>query len=404
MTRSLALISALVGFTLGLCSFAADHLHKPVVKDDSHKLEIKTFRFRRHGSDFERLVIEFKRGGQRPKITATRQDKEELVDLGGSTLEGDIPEAAINDSYGAKAHWLGDLSFDADAPGSNISLRIGTRDPKVKVDAFWLNGPPRLVIDAFLPSSPRAGGLTAHANAAKKAKRRLASTPPTKADAYICFPAASRVTAKVMFAEHVREETSMRIAIDPTSSDSDWDQNEVACYPESERVEAKVTFGRSGKGTEPEPAPTSTPASPSSSAPAPSPVTTTPSPAPSNTQSQNEPASLPLFSSPLLAPSSLSTPAASSPPPPGVQALPPMPTNSTSTLFPDVSAGPSPASTASTVKPAEHEVAAPLPSTFKPPDMPPFGPEQKSSTLPGFDQLIPPPGLLGPSPAPTTPH
>jgi hypothetical protein len=111
-----------------------------------------------------------------------------------------------------------------------------------------------LVVDAFLPGSPRAAGL-GNSNSTKPTRTRTVASvkssvkgKPRKEETFYCFPSASRVSARVMFTERVREQEAMRIAAEAESTPaSEWDMNDVACYPESERVEAKVTFGHSDK-------------------------------------------------------------------------------------------------------------------------------------------------------------
>lgn len=213
-----------------------------IAEASAKQMEIRRFRFAKHKSlEFERLVIEFraKSGGDSPlvKLVTGATPTEATVVLSQVELVGAIPEAAINDSYDSKAEYLGPISINTDDPSRDVALRVFVRDPKLKMDAFWLSQPARLVVDAYPEDSARArkGRFVADR---PRGDRRPASLGGSD-DEVICYPATSQLVATVRFFQsHAdRPET-------PTFGTYGMGNptGPIVCFPAKARVVADVGF------------------------------------------------------------------------------------------------------------------------------------------------------------------
>ncbi|MCB0403982.1 MAG: hypothetical protein KDD51_04300 [Bdellovibrionales bacterium] len=200
-------------------------------------ITLKHFRFGKHKTqDFERLVIHF--GGNRPdprvQIAANPNRKEATVSLENVQLVGAIPESAINDSYVTKSRYLGPISINTDDPNRATTLRVFLKENTLKFDAFWLQNPARLVVDAFPPTSPRSSKgrfiLTAKS---KRENRSPASTAFVNKDV-LCFPIASQLSPTVSFSEQA--------ATAPPGFVKSSRVGPIACYPVNAQVEATIFF------------------------------------------------------------------------------------------------------------------------------------------------------------------
>ncbi|MCB0417257.1 MAG: hypothetical protein H6617_09395 [Bdellovibrionaceae bacterium] len=200
-------------------------------------ITLKHFRFGKHKSqDFERLVIQF--GGNRPdprvQISANPNQKEATVALENVHLIGAIPESAINDSYVGKSRYLGPISINTDDPNRATTLRVFLKENTLKFDAFWLQNPARLVVDAFPPTSPRSSKGRFILTAAKKAaQRNLASSTLVNKDV-VCFPIASQLSPTVSFREQA--------ATTPSGFVKNSLIGPIACYPVDAEVKATIFF------------------------------------------------------------------------------------------------------------------------------------------------------------------
>lgn len=264
----------------------------------TERAEIKRFRFQRHAKhNFERLVIEF--GGQSKstapnvKVSPNPAEKSVSVNVSNLTLVGAIPEAAMNESFVPQSKYLGAIHINTDS-GSSVTIKVGLKDASLKGDAFWLQSPSRLVIDAFPGNSPRVSGpavLASHPVAAPigptLTKETKGATPPASVKAaidgnakapleaaadtkpskrllsankkvlrdYICFPVNAQVMTSISYesANGDSEKIAMRLETDgtPATPPSVTSSDGIACYPRSSQVKALISF----KSANPQPEP-----------------------------------------------------------------------------------------------------------------------------------------------------
>ncbi|MEZ4749943.1 MAG: hypothetical protein R3B54_04760 [Bdellovibrionota bacterium] len=200
-------------------------------------ITLKHFRFGKHkNQDFERLVIQF--GGNKPdprvQISTSPNQKEATVALENVHLVGAIPESAINDSYVAKSRYLGPISINTDDPNRATSLRVFLKENTLRFDAFWLQNPARLVVDAFPPTSPRSSKGRFILTAKPKVKDRApASTTFVNKDV-VCFPINAQLSPTVSFKEQA--------ATAPSGFVKDSRNGPIACYPVDAQVKATIFF------------------------------------------------------------------------------------------------------------------------------------------------------------------
>lgn len=180
------------------------------VNDESNvsKVEIKKFRFRKsHKKNFERLVIEFSSkskwaGAPIIKAAPSATGRESEVLLEKINLIGAIPEALINDSYVPKSKFLGPVSINTDSPQDGFHIRAFLKQP-VRLDAFWLENPKRLVVDAFPANSPRMEGRLSWEDMddSRPSRSYASENAVQKKDdnSIVCYPIASAVSATVTF-------------------------------------------------------------------------------------------------------------------------------------------------------------------------------------------------------------
>lgn len=301
----------------------------------SPRLEIRNYRFQAHrGQGFERLVLEFSRKDQNPKVQplvkVTPAGAEMDIAIDRAVLMGAIPESLINDSYQAKSRYLGALSVNADNPAAGFSLRTALKNPKAKLKAFWLANPPRLVIDVRVGkeiASTDEGG-----SATLKVTRKKPQPPAF--ERFICFPAAAKVGMNVVFqmAQTKKEEElkNVHVNLQGTSVQEEAapPPDAIVCYPREAQVVAQLGFempkAEPNEGTDAntEPAPLQTNSAPRPSAAPTGGMTTTaaddsdmtlnPEPAGAKATGPRMPGSMmaPRLAAPIL------------PPPPSAEAMP----------------------------------------------------------------------------------
>ncbi len=200
-------------------------------------VEIRKFRFAKHKpTDFERLVVEFKKHGQtgEPTLVLTPEPSgtQVLVGIDRINLSGVIPEAAINDSYVTRSQYLGPISINTDDPTHPLAIRVFLKNNNLRVDAFYEGSPARLIVDAFPENSPRAiKGRQVLARVAPS--RRPASMDDSKV---ICFPANAQLLASVQFVDVTNKQAPLRF------DNINKGDGPVVCYPDTARVKAKVAF------------------------------------------------------------------------------------------------------------------------------------------------------------------
>lgn len=247
--------------------------------DVRHVLEVDHYRFGTHaGSQYERLVIEFNqtRGlGLEPDVKIEPLPTSGFnVTLKSTNWNGAIPESEMNDSYQRKSRYLGPLAVSTDDP-NEVSITVSVKKPKMKLSSFWLNAPPRLVIDVFPLNSPRASmnlGSTVAGKGmplrdmdsdgiAPTVKDRISATVPVQAgtvaervernvasmpdygkyERIICFPATSQLKATVTFSPAHR---GGKTTVDGGLAGPTRPSDEIVCYPFSAQMIAHIGFSQ----------------------------------------------------------------------------------------------------------------------------------------------------------------
>lgn len=214
------------------------------------QLEIKKFRFNQHQSPhFDRLVFEFGAKGLHgaPGLRVLPKGKETLVSIDKVSIVGAIPETNINDSYGKNAKYLGPVSFNTDSH-DGFSIRVFTKQENTKVEAFWLESPSRLIIDAFPASSDRAQGphvLHAKRNVATGGKKARHGHGGNKEGVY-CFNSAAQVKAALTY-ENGDHFKGIPMTVDGAPGQTSPVVDNIVCYPKSAQVMPKVSFSN-GEG------------------------------------------------------------------------------------------------------------------------------------------------------------
>lgn len=245
------------------------------VEEGGPRLEIRQYRFSRHNSGFDRLVLEFERKDAntsiQPKVSAQKSGtpREWSVQVDNALLLGAIPESLINDSYTKKSRYLGAISVNMDAPGTGFAVRAAMKGAGTRVQAMWLENPSRLVIDAY------GGSNVAH----RETSSTKSQSRPGLAD-LLCFPAVSKVGLTVIFQTQTRadeELQNIRVNTDGVNPVGEPGRDAIVCYPKTSRVVAALSFETKPKDslishemptmTEPSPIP-----EPAFTAPAPTPA------------------------------------------------------------------------------------------------------------------------------------
>jgi hypothetical protein len=230
------------------CALLGNHFN--VFASDKHnageyaaQLEIRQYRFSRHGGDHDRLVLEFDQKGSgsqnSPTVKVEKWEGESsLVKLHGAVLLGAIPESLINDSFARKSRFLGNVSLTMDAPESGFSLRVEHKRGGDQVKALWLQNPSRLVIDAYSSghSADRQASSLQHSNPKRPGLDRL-----------MCFPANSKVNLTVSFqapAPSSDDIQNIRVNTDGTTLTPapTPPADAVVCYPRKSFVTASLSF------------------------------------------------------------------------------------------------------------------------------------------------------------------
>lgn len=220
-------------------------------------LEISEFRFGHHGrSDFERLVLQFKKRSNDPapniKVLMHPSGQEATVYLERGNFVGAIPEAAINESYTKRSSYLGPLSVSTDNPAMGTSVRVFLKGTNLTLDPFWLEGPSRLVIDAYPPGSLRAQGRNvptgstsrvAHKPRPSGGSRGLASKAAGDSNPVICFPANAKLQAKITFQMLFPSYGGGADTSDDTHTYPELQTiGAVVCYPKDAQVAPVIGF------------------------------------------------------------------------------------------------------------------------------------------------------------------
>ncbi len=205
---------------------------------DGPKLEIRQYRFSRHGAGYDRLVLEFDRkdhSSAEPKVWADNQGSAATVHVENVTLLGAIPESLINDSFSRKSRFLGPISVNMDA-ANGFSVRTAMKGGASSVKVLWLNNPARLVIDAHGSQD------VAHRETLSISRH---SRRPTLAD-LMCFPATSKVGLTVAFlpqSNQSEELQNVRVNTDGvTPQEGAPPADAIVCYPKKTQIIAALSF------------------------------------------------------------------------------------------------------------------------------------------------------------------
>ncbi len=210
------------------------------------QLEIRQYRFSRHGGDHDRLVLEFDRkdsaGHHTPNVKVEKSEGESsLVKLHGAVLLGAIPESLINDSFSKKSRFLGPVSLTMDAPESGLSVRVEHKRSGAQVKALWLQNPSRLVIDAY------SHGGAGHSPDRQASSVQHSSPRRPGLDKLMCFPATSKVSLTVSFqapAPSSEDIQNIRVNTDGTTLTAapTPPADAIVCYPRKSFVTASLSF------------------------------------------------------------------------------------------------------------------------------------------------------------------
>ncbi len=221
------------------------------------QLEIKQYRFSRHGADHDRLVLEFENKDSShasPTLhTEKGSGKNWNVTVSNSVLLGAIPESLINDSFANKSRFLGSISVEMADQG--FALQASLKGHGERIQTTWLSHPARLVIDAY-------GGTGTHG------EHRETSSVSTKAKPFtierstkfldlshlMCFPATAKVGLTVIFhptSSRYEEMQNVRINTDGlTPLEGTPGPDAIVCYPKKAQILASLSFEEKERLTE----------------------------------------------------------------------------------------------------------------------------------------------------------
>jgi hypothetical protein len=225
------------------------------------QLEIKQYRFSRHATGFDRLVLEFTRkdsNTSKPAVHAERGATGEwTISVDNTVLLGGIPEVLINDSFKKKSRFLGDVSVNMDsARGFSIHANL-KKNRGNHVESFWLDAPSRLVIDSYGSAPAAQAAPVAHekretASVATDTKLEIERKAQIKGFGHlVCFPATARVGLTVVFQPNGAEADQLqnfRINTDGIGGTNSPPPDAINCYPKTSQIKAELSYedGKSG--------------------------------------------------------------------------------------------------------------------------------------------------------------
>lgn len=228
------------------------------------ELSIAKFRFKKYeSSKFERLVLEFSGPEMNEEVEVEKMqsgDKQNVtLTLKNVTLVGAIPEGNMNASYQKEREWIGPLSFNVDKRAQSVTVRTFLSKNGSNVDAFWLNNPTRLVIDAYPQNSPRASSRQIETEDRKtaslkmpKEKMKMGENSPVTAkprkeaeESIYCFPASAQLNPKISF-HPWSGSSSIPVKTEKTASLPDRVTENIQCFSGRSRVFPEVFFNKDG--------------------------------------------------------------------------------------------------------------------------------------------------------------
>lgn len=213
------------------------------------EVSIRNFRFARHNAlDFERLVIEFTgEAHATPNVKISSNEKETRIQLRGVQLAGGIPEAAINDSYKNSSKYFGPVSINTDSPEGGVLIRAFAKKDNMKVDAFWITQPSRLIVDVFPENSERSFGREVLGNRefasagghSKKHAAKRAEESSSPSDSVVCYPASSQVKPSIGYDKRANAKLIMKVEDMQSNRPIGGD---ILCFPSRSLVMPTLSF------------------------------------------------------------------------------------------------------------------------------------------------------------------
>ncbi len=206
------------------------------------QIEMRKHRFSRHDSQgFERLVLEFKNnsGADLPSVRVGTDGTagEVTIQVGDAALRGSIPESEVNDRFVPRSHLLGPISVSNDSPRGGFTIRTFLKEPQARVDAFWIDSPLRLVLDAY-----GTGGSRNNASVRSPKRRGSRRGSGRYAGDVICFPTTASVGMQVTFQATGKRIDSIAL---PVEGARNGDEGSVVCYPKNTQLSASISFDHS---------------------------------------------------------------------------------------------------------------------------------------------------------------
>jgi len=209
--------------------------------------EIKDFRFGRYAKQgYERLVLELvekeKTLAPAPsvKVNPNSAHSDVMVNISPAVLTGAIPESLINEAFTKKSKLLGSLSVNTDNSAGTVSLKASLKDPKAAVEAFWLNNPPRIVVDAISAGGKKGRGVATHEDSGSSTGTSEAPAKKWRAGDFICFPSGAQAKLSVVFKARAGGSDFSPIPVPMPSAPAP--QEAIVCYPRNTQVTAALSF------------------------------------------------------------------------------------------------------------------------------------------------------------------
>lgn len=227
---------------------------------ETPRLEIRDYRFSSHKKErYERLVIEFTPKDPTAKlepsvrVTPGVGSGEANVFVDQAMMTGAIPESLINDSFTKKSRYMSNIAVNMDSPGAGFSIRVTLKDGSASLNPFWLQNPPRLVIDAIGPNSGKDRSVASTSSGKGKKKKHMKVAKAQNAmNGYYCFPAASQTALSIVFQNKKNDKTHAKVALQgqygaaaPEGETPAPDA--IYCYPQDAQITASIALEKKKK-------------------------------------------------------------------------------------------------------------------------------------------------------------
>ncbi len=139
------------------------------------------------------------------KLSLNPTGKYANISLENVALVGAIPEAAIQDAYLYKSQYIGPVTINTDDPSAPVTMKVLFKRNNINAEAFWLNGPARLVLDVFPNYSPRAMGrqdsrrqVTSFREVSERNSGIVGFTLGKSLEPVVCYPVSSPQFANLL--------------------------------------------------------------------------------------------------------------------------------------------------------------------------------------------------------------